>query len=400
MRKRIKLASVSVDENRFFSTVSLESDEITELEDNTVDIEMLRVGEFKHKIYGDLEITNDMLDSMIDNFNENVLGREVSFDWNHKAEAASAWLKELKNEDGVLIGTTELTADGKDSISEKKYGYFSIEYSDDFEDPENGESHGPTILGGALTNRPFISKLKKIEFSLEDSDISIYRLQIKEDKKMKKKDKSGNEIERDPAIKDEDLTLEDVKTKNIELEKKNDELEKKLKGDNDDDKIELQDFIVQQKEEMKKMSDKLEAMEVDKVDLQKDQKVSNDRYRLSEIERTCDNLLTSDHHHPAVVTVAKQIMLGDITEKKVIKFTETVGEAKDKKTVDIELSVKEAILKILEAIPKTQRANYNEKTRIGDDDITFTEEEENKIQEEGIARSFAKKGLQLVSKKG
>jgi len=393
-KKRKKLSDVHFDKGKFFSIVSLDSEIVSELAENFVNIEMLRVGDFKHKIYGDLEITEEMLESMVTNFNEEIVGREISFDWNHKAEAASGWLKELKIEEGVLIGTTELTEEGKDSIEKKRYGYFSIEYSDNYEDPESGEEFGPAIMGGALTNRPFISKLKKIEFSLnsDDSDVSVYRLQTKEVNSMKK------DIKRDPAVKDEDVTLEDLQAMNEELEKKNDELQKKLDESSDDNNKELQDFILEQKKEMKEMSDKIEKYEEKTKTLHSKQIASDERARVVEIDRICDKLLTDKHHHPAVVSIAKEIMLSDQEEDRIIKFTETIGEGEEEKSVDLELTIREAVLKILEAIPTSQRANYNEETNIGDG-VSFTEEEQNKMENEAIGRSFRKKGLRLVEKK-
>uniref|UniRef100_A0A6M3JYK0 Uncharacterized protein n=1 Tax=viral metagenome TaxID=1070528 RepID=A0A6M3JYK0_9ZZZZ len=392
MKKR-KFQDKDYDGNRFFSMSKIDDDFIVELED-LVDIEMIRVGKFNHKIYGDLDITEEMLEAMKDNFENNVVGREISFDWNHKAEDASGWLKELKIEDGVLIGTTELTERGKKSIEKKSFGYFSTEYSDDYVDPETGESHGPTILGGALTNRPFISKLKKIEFSLEDSDVSLYRLE-KEEKRMKIEDK--DKVVRTPAKKDEDLTLEDLKEKSVALEKENEELKKKLeKIPKDGDTKELQDFIIEQKKHMDEMKKELEDLKKDNVSLQDKHKQSDERAHVIEIERKCDKLLSDDHHHPSVVSVAKQIMLSAKNDDKVIKFEETIGEGENEKKVNIELSIMDAVVKILESIPKTQRANYDEKTVIGSNDVSLTEEEETKLQEGAIKKAFAKKKLHAV----
>jgi len=392
MKKR-KFQDKDYDGNRFFSMSKIDDDLIVELED-LVDIEMIRVGKFNHKIYGDLDITEEMLEAMKDNFENNVVGREISFDWNHKAEDASGWLKELKVENGVLIGTTELTEKGKKSIEKKSFGYFSTEYSDDYVDPETGESHGPTILGGALTNRPFISKLKKIEFSLEDSDVSLYRLE-KEEKRMKIEDK--DKIVRTPVKKDEDLTLEDLKEKSVALEKENEDLKKKLeKVPKDGDTKELQEFILEQKKQMENMKKELEDLKKDNVSLQDKHKQSDERARVIEIERKCDKLLKDEHHHPSVVSVAKQIMLSAKNNDKIIKFEETIGEGENEKKVNIELSIVDAVIKILESIPKTQRANYDEKTSIGSNDVSLTEEEETKLQEGAIKKAFAKKKLHAI----
>jgi len=383
--KRTPVRKLEAMSGKFFSVVSLDVAEISE--NKTVDIEMLRVGTFKHKKYGDLEITAEMLETMVENFENDVVGREVSFDWNHKAENASGWLRGLKVADGVLIGTAELTDKGKESIQKKEYGYFSIEYSDDYEDPETSEKYGPTILGGALTNRPFMTKLKKIEFSAEDSEDAIYRYE--EEKNMDK-----DKVVREPAPKDEPK-LEEIQEENKRLKAELDEMKKKPPQEKDN-KV-LTDFINSQKTAMEAMETKIKTLEDRNKVIETDVQTKEEKLRKSEVERICDKLLTSDKHHPVVVAVAKEIMLS-ASATTVIKMTETSGEGDKKKEVQLDVSIKDALLRLLAAIPATQRADYDEKTRHGDDK-QFSEEEETKVELEGKKRAFAKHGLKMISSK-
>lgn len=379
---------------KFFSLVELGELALGDSEESLVDIEMLRTGSFKHKVYGDLDITLEMLETMVSNFDDGVLGREVSFDWNHKAEDASAWLRGVRVEDGVLIGTTELTEEGRDSIEKKKYGYFSIEYSDDYVDPESGTSHGVTIMGGALTNRPFISKLKRIEFSLdsEDEGIAASLFRLEEDKSMFKT--RTPVVKRTPAKKEDEkeLTYEEIQ---IKLAETQEEL-KQLK-ESDDGNKEMQEFITQMRDDQKKLQDKITKLEDQNVTLAKSHSESSEKARVIGINRVCDKLLNDSKHHPVVVEVAKEIMLGDVSGEKIVKFAETAGEGAEKKTTTIEISVTDAVLKLLEAIPVSQRANLGEKTNIGDD-LSLSEDEETKLQDSAIKRAFSKKGLALVAK--
>ncbi len=403
--RKKKFNEVSIAEGTFFSTVRLEPEDIEESDSMLADIEMLRVGEFKHKMYGDLDITDEMLDSMVENFDNGIIGREVSFDWNHEAKAASGWLKELRVEDGILIGTAELTTEGKESIINKKYGYFSVEYSDDYEDSESGDKFGPTVLGGALTNRPFISKLKKIEFSLDgDEEISIYRLKTKEETNMKKK------VKRDPVKKtgDEEVTLESLKEENAKLQEEKDELlefkkteEKRLKELEESQQPEdkkLSAFILQQKKQMTELRKEIDGLKGANKELKEETVKSIDARRQLEIDRVCDKLMTEDHHHPSVVEVVRQVIRSDINGEKVIKFQETIGEGDDVETIDLEFSIQEAVLRILETIPKTQRANYKEDTS-SDTGVSLTEEEQTNMENGAIKRAFGKKGLKLVASK-
>ena len=375
----------------FLKSVSVKRDVLFEDDGELIKIEMLRVGKFNSDVYGELDITHDMLDKMVDNFYDDVIGREVSFDWNHKAEKASAWLKEVREDNGVLIGSVEFTNDGKDSVSKKEFGYFSIEYADDYEDPESGDGYGPTILGGALTNRPFISNLKKIEFSMDNVDSSLYKLE--EEKKMPKE-----KIERTPAKKadgDETLTLEELMKKNDELATKIKELEDKKEPKKEDKTEEgskqFEDFIKAQTKQLETMEKKLETLEGENKKLAETSSKNASKARTSDIDRICDNLLTTDGHHPAVIDVAKEIMLGS-DDVASIKLSETVGEGDDAETIDRDNTVMESVLKVLEAIPKSQRANYNEKSSSGDDKVVL-EEEQTKVEESGMDKAFQKRGL-------
>ena len=129
MRKKKKVrkfeAANDLDVSRFFTFVEMDPKEFEDEDEAlVVDIEMLRLGSFTHKKYGLIEITEELLESIVKNFDDNVIGREISFDWNHEAKDASGWLKGLRVEDGVLIGTTELTESGIEAIKGKKYGVY------------------------------------------------------------------------------------------------------------------------------------------------------------------------------------------------------------------------------------------------------------------------------------
>jgi hypothetical protein len=387
---KFKLSKKSHLGSRFFSVVELDEHtfEDVDLEDSepiVAEIEMLRTGSFKHRIYGDLDITTEMLESMKKNFENNVLGREVSFDWNHRAEAASSWLKGLDIQDDVLIGTVEFTAKGAESIASKEYGYFSIEYSDDYKDSETEKTFGPTILGGALTNRPFISKLKKIEFSLDGEEASIFRLEEKP-----KEVKMSKDVKKTPVVgeedNDKDITLEEAIAKIKELEDSNKKLSTKA---SDADK--LQDNVNIILESNKKMEKRLEELEKTNKGLEEKVVLSEKKATEKEIEIIRTKLLSDEKHHPAVVAVAVELMKSDSGEK-VFKFEDTVKDGENDKKVEVVLSLSDAILRILEAIPKSQRADYTEKTTISDSK-SFTEEEQAKIEDQAIKKAFAKKRI-------
>src|SRR6267378_2033908 len=60
------------------------------------DVQVLRVGKFNHPKYGEFEITTATLAEMKKNFDSNVRGVDVAFDYFHDSDKeASGWPSEL-----------------------------------------------------------------------------------------------------------------------------------------------------------------------------------------------------------------------------------------------------------------------------------------------------------------
>lgn len=146
-----------------------------EEEDQNFSIEMLREGKYKHPWYGDLDFNRKYLLKLIENFLNDVVDREIAFDSSHAPwEGATGWLKTLslrrrifkdRKRRYVLTGDVKPTKWGKDLVEGERFKYYSIEVNDKFEDKETGEDYGPTIMGGGLTNRPFIPGMRSIQMS-------------------------------------------------------------------------------------------------------------------------------------------------------------------------------------------------------------------------------------------
>lgn len=367
-----------LNENKFFSFVPIDSTLALSDDDNLVEVEMLRVGKFNHPVHGELNITDELLESMVDNFNNNVLRRDVSFDWNHNQKEASAWLKGLEVIDGVLVGTFKFTPKGKESIENEEYGYFSVEFLDNYVDAETEEEFGPTLTGGALTNRPFITNLKKIEFECPEIDGPLYRLE--EEKHMEKGKKT---IKREPVVDDFEIKLEEMNKEKKALEEQIAKLEKQLEESKSSDK-KLEEVLGV----VKTLEDANKKLSEDIKTLQEENKVANSKSRTLEVETKCAKYISEQGHHPSVVAVAKEIMLASDPKAKVIKLSETIGEGEEEKTIEHEYNMDEAIEKMLEAIPESQRANYEEKTK-----TKLSDEVVEEAEKVGMQRSFEKAGI-------
>jgi hypothetical protein len=174
-------------------------------------IDMLRTGNFVRESYFGsylLKIDEMLMDKMIENFNAKVIKRGVPLDVNHNKTEAYAWLQSLSKEyrdlagkqQCYLVGQWELNKKGIEMIGDKVYNLFSLEFSYNYKDnevdasfvtPEGGDvpvgamrTYGPTIIGGALTNRPFIPDLGPIQFS-EDSGLQLHGLEVGYFEKMR-----------------------------------------------------------------------------------------------------------------------------------------------------------------------------------------------------------------------
>lgn len=121
-------------------------------------IEIARVVEGEHPTYGKINITKEHLKSFVANFNDKVTGTDLAINEDHKKNEAFGWYKDVfLNEDGdILYGTVNWNAKGTRALSEKEYRYFSPEFRFNYVHPHSGKEFGATLLGGALTNYPFL----------------------------------------------------------------------------------------------------------------------------------------------------------------------------------------------------------------------------------------------------
>ena len=121
-------------------------------------IEIAKVSKGTHPIYGEVDITQQHLESFESNFNNKVAGVDLAVNEDHSKKEAFGWFKDvfLSFDKQTLLGQINWNTKGTKALSEKEYRYFSPELSFNYTHPHTGEQHGPTLLGGALTNYPFL----------------------------------------------------------------------------------------------------------------------------------------------------------------------------------------------------------------------------------------------------
>lgn len=166
-----------------------------------IEVELFRTGCFNHPKYGIVFFDKKYLNTLVKNYNSHCYKTPVSFDADHDPTkmGALAWLKQ--SEDAltvkrrkytdaagqecvchVLCGKMVLNSRGYSLVKDNIYRFFSIEVRPNYVSQEmvlmtenvNGEekqvykqveSSGPTIIGGAFTNRPFILDLQPMSLS-------------------------------------------------------------------------------------------------------------------------------------------------------------------------------------------------------------------------------------------
>jgi Mu-like prophage I protein len=159
--------------SKFYYLADLENIKLDEK--NSTWIDVFRLGTWKHPKWGIIKGTKELFESFIKNWKDNVVGRDISFDKTHDPDGrAVAWVKNLKIEGDRFKAFIEFTPFGVGMIKNKGFRYFSPEYVDNYESKETGKRVGPTLLGGGITNRPFLTNLSPIVLS-EDLENICYK---------------------------------------------------------------------------------------------------------------------------------------------------------------------------------------------------------------------------------
>lgn len=131
-------------------------------------VHALPIGDYKHPKYGTISVTAERAKRFAENIKNKVRGTvdpSINYVHNNENEAAG-WVKNAEDRTDGLWLFVEWVKDAAQAIKDKKWRYFSSEFEDEWEDPQ-GNKHKDVILGGALTNRPFMKDLVPVNLSEE-----------------------------------------------------------------------------------------------------------------------------------------------------------------------------------------------------------------------------------------
>ena len=210
------------EENPFFFKLSDEGMKFAESLPSVIELATVIKG--FHFNYGEVEITKQHLKKFKENFESKSYGIDISIDFDHETREAAGWIKEvfLSDDGNKLYGVVRWTPKGALALNDREFRYFSPEFNLNFIHPHTGVNHGPTLMGGALVNRPFL-KMDAI-VGLKDKHSKGAKVETIALSEHKTK-VSGLEKE----ISELKLSENTLKNTNKELEGKNTQLSDELK---------------------------------------------------------------------------------------------------------------------------------------------------------------------------
>lgn len=125
-------------------------------------------GEWKHPIWGVEVLDRAKAEHFKENFDNKVMGHDITFDYEHKMSTAhgtkaAGKLEELEVRDDGLYGLVKWTPQAQKEIEDQEWLYFSPTYSDKLEVGEN--TFEDVLVGGGLTNSPVIFGIAPVNCS-------------------------------------------------------------------------------------------------------------------------------------------------------------------------------------------------------------------------------------------
>lgn len=243
------------------------------------DIQILKAGTFHHPQYGKIDVTTELMETMVRNFNEGVRNIELAVDYEHNSNGiAAGWFKSLylSEDKQELWAQVEWTPKALRKLAEKEFRYVSADFNTNYQDNETLQEFGPTLMGAGLTNRPFVKGMT--------AAVALSEHKIGE----------------------EQMTLDEAKKKIADLETENKKLSEGV--------AKLEELEMSPEEmmaEIKMLREKLKGMEDSQAKLQEEK-------MLAEKKGQFDKMLAEGK----VVEAQRDAFMEDNT----VKFAELAGE--------------------------------------------------------------------------
>lgn len=134
-------------------------------------VQIAKLGEFTDKRYGDFAITKDDVKAWKENL-KHLPGERALIDLDHAADRsprrteAAGWITDVELDGDKPVATVEWTPVGEKAVSEGRYLFFSPTYGPHVD--EHGTKFENTLVGGALTNKPFLN-MPTVQLAADES---------------------------------------------------------------------------------------------------------------------------------------------------------------------------------------------------------------------------------------
>lgn len=123
--------------------------------------QLARVINADHALFGPIKLDQATFASFKLNFDANVYGQDIQIDRNHNpGDGVMAKILRVWSDGDKFLCELEWRPAGVKCFNEDGFRYFSIDFTDDYVDPETKKHHGPLLFGAALCPRPFIKNMR------------------------------------------------------------------------------------------------------------------------------------------------------------------------------------------------------------------------------------------------
>lgn len=152
---------------------------------------------YNHPEYGEIDFTENVANEMAQNFTNNVLERDVSWNYDHgkdasKGNRAAATVKEVDvREDGLWVGL-QPTPTALKEIQDGEWRYVSVERLPEWTHSTTGDVFTNVLWGGAFTNTPFAKGIAPINLS----DFDLYERVLNRPAPEPPKEEGGDVVDR------------------------------------------------------------------------------------------------------------------------------------------------------------------------------------------------------------
>jgi len=133
-------------------------------------VQLYPYGSWTHPLFSDTTIDRSVADTLVKNFDDRVMGRDIVVEYDHgldKAKGGKAAGKVVKQEarDDGLYGLVEFNDVAKQEIDNGEWHYMSNSHWDTWTNPQTQQTHEFVPENPSLTNRPYVRGMSPINFS-------------------------------------------------------------------------------------------------------------------------------------------------------------------------------------------------------------------------------------------